>query len=689
MPSPPVAPRRPTRLTGPGGDRVDDWYWLRDRNDPATLAYLEAENAYAAAELAAHRELVDRCFAEIRSRVLETDVSAPVRWGPWEYFTRTDEHLQHPRHGRRPRGSPPGRDETLFLDENELAGGTGFVSLGVLVPAPDHSVVAWSLDTDGSERHTLRFRVPDRGVDLPDAVPEVAAGGVFVTPERFWYLRLDETMRPAEVWEHRLGTPASSDRPVHVEEDRHFHLSLQRSRSGRMVFVHAAAKDTTEVRWCPTDDPEGTLTPVTARREGLHLEVDHRDGAGGGVFVVAANLDDAEDGEVWLAAPGDADPARWAPLLGHRPGVRVVGVDAFAAHLLVTERERATTRVRVIDLDHGRDRVVGDDELGVTWVGPSPEYGSGVARLRHTSLVDPLTDLDLELATGRTTVVKETPVPGYERGRYRTERLWATAADGVAVPVTLARRADVRPDGTAPLLCLAYGAYEISYDPAFSPARLSLLDRGFVVAIVHARGGGELGRAWYEAGRRRHKRNTFTDAIAGIEHLHRRGWSAPDRTALRGGSAGGLTVGAVVTMRPDLCRAAVAEVPFVDVVTTMSDETLPLTVTEWDEWGNPRDDPDDERYMRSYSPYDNVRPLRYPALFVTAGLHDPRVAYWEPAKWVAKLRATGIGDRRVLLRTEMGAGHHGPTARHAAWRDEAEILAFLISELGAPEQPLP
>lgn len=690
MPTPPVAPRRPTVLGGPGPDRVDDWYWLRDRDDPETRAYLEAENAYTTAELAAHAELVDRIFGEIRSRVVETDVSAPVPWGPWEYFTRSYEDRQHPVHGRRPRGAPAGQAEVVVLDENELAAATGFVSLGVLVPDPGHRLVAWSVDTDGGERHTLRFRDVAAGTDLDDTVPDVAAGGAFVTPDRFWYLRPDAAMRPASVWEHRLGTAAREDRLVFEEPDERFYLSVTRSRSGRLMVIGAAAKDQSDVRWCRTDDPHGTLVELTERRAGVHLSVAHHDGPGGGELFVLTNLEGDDDFSVRRARLGEPDPDRWDTLLGHRPGVRVSGIDAFAGHLVITERVRATEQLRIIDLASGASRVVGatDDPVGVTWLGETPEYDTGVVRVRRTSLTEPLTDYDCDLATGRLRVVKETPVPGYDRRRYRSARTWALAPDGVRVPVSLVWRDDTPRDGSAALWCSAYGAYEISVDPVFSVARLSLLDRGFVVAIAHARGGGELGRAWYEAGRRRHKRNTFSDVIAALEHLHGLGWGAPDRTVLRGGSAGGLTVGAVVTMRPDLCRAAVAEVPFVDVVSTMSDPTLPLTVTEWDEWGNPRDDPDDERYIRSYSPYDNVRPLRYPALFVTAGLHDPRVAYWEPAKWVAKLRAVGTGDRRILLRTEMGAGHHGPTARHAAWREEAEILAFCVAELGAPEQPV-
>ncbi len=682
--TPPSAPPRPVELERHGDVRIDPWYWLRDREDPEVIAYLEAENQYTDAVLAPTRALQDELFTEIRNRIQENDISPPARKGAWDYFSQTFEGAQYASHGRRPAGSPEGVEEMVVLDENVLAHGLEYFSLGGLALAPNQEILAYSYDVDGSELHTLRFRDLTTGVDLADVIEGTYYGLAWANDNRtIFYVRPDDAMRPFEIWRHTLGE--ADDVLVFHEADERYFVSVGRTRSGRMIVVATESKVTSEAHLVDPDDPTSGLRVVEPRSDGLEYGVDHHVAADGTeqLFIVT-NADHATNFKVMTAPVSSPGRSHWREFVPHRAEVKVDDVDAFASALLVSERVAGLEQIRVIGLaDAAYDRVVEmDDPVYSTWVADNLEFDAERFRFGYTSLVVPVSAYDETFTGGERRLVKRTPVLGpFDPDEYTSSRLWAEAPDGAKIPISVVHRRDVPLDGSAPALLYGYGSYESSIDPTFSSLRLSLLDRGFVFAIAHIRGGGELGRQWYEQGRLKAKRNTFDDFIACAEHLCDHGYTSPDRLGARGGSAGGLLMGAVANLRPELFRAVVAEVPFVDVVTTMQDVELPLTVTEWEEWGNPLDIADDYRYMLSYSPYDNVEPKAYPALLVTAGLNDPRVSYWEPAKWVAKLRAVKTDDRTLLLKTEMGAGHGGPSGRYDVWRDEAMVLAFLITEL--------
>jgi oligopeptidase B len=673
--SPPQAPRRRTVLRVHGDERVDDWYWLRERGDPQVTAYLEAENDYTDAMTAPTTDLQERLYEEIRGRIQETDESAPVPHGGHWYFRRTVEGLQYAIHCRRT-GDPDG-PELVLLDENELAEGHDYFRLGALTVSPDHSKLAYSTDTTGAERYTLRFRDLESGRDLADEIPNTYYGLAWSTDSRtVFYTRPDDAMRPYQLWRHVLGTEPAGDVCVYEEPDERFFLSVHRTRSGAFVVLSLQSMITCEIHVLPADDPDGEFRVVEPRRQGVEYSLDHR----GDRFYLVTN-DEAPNFRL-MEAPVDT-PGRehWRELVAHREEVRLLGVVAFAGHLALYEQAEALKRIRVVDPETAAgDTIEQPEPVYTAMPSDNREFATDELRFLYTSLVTPPTVVDYNVRGGVRTIRKQEPVIGYEPERYRTERTWATAPDGERVPISLVFRGD-RPQRAGPALVVGYGSYEASTDPVFSAARVSLLDRGFVVAIAHVRGGGELGRRWYEDGKLEHKPNTFTDFVACAEQLVAEGWTSPAQLSARGGSAGGLLMGAVVNLRPDLFGAVVAEVPFVDVVTTMLDESLPLTVIEWEEWGNPNDAPLYEA-MKAYSPYDNVEAKDYPPMLVTAGLNDSRVAYWEPAKWVAKLRATKTDSNPLLLRTHMGTGHGGPSGRYERWREDAFVFAFLIDALG-------
>ena len=685
-PTPPNAPRRPQTLLIHGDERVDDWYWLRDRDDPAVISYLEAENAYAESVLAPAAELRDRIYGEIRSRVQETDQSAPVPDGEWSYYSRTIEGRQYPVHCRRARDG--GADEQVLLDENTLAAGHDYFSLGGFEISPDHRVLAYSTDLTGAERYTLRFRDLTTGVDLDDLVDNVTYGLAWADDARTcFYIRPDAAMRPNEVWRHELRTSSDADALTFREDDERFFVDVGRARSGKFVFIESSSKMTSETWFVPADAPDQEPTLVAAREHEHEYSVEHHyNDALGDRFLIITNEGGARNFKLVVAPVSSPGRDRWNDVLAHRDDVRLDAVNAFRDHLVLSERADGLDRLRVLHLDdEAVTTLPASDPVYSMWLGPNPEYDADSVRYGYTSLVAPVTDLDYDLASDESTVIRVQPVlGGYDATAYTSARVWADAQDGIQVPMSVVHRRDVILDGSAPALLVGYGAYEHSSDPAFRASRVSLLDRGFVCAIAHVRGGGELGRGWYEAGRLEHKANTFTDFIACAEALVARGYTNPARLVARGGSAGGLLMGAVANLRPDLFAGIVAEVPFVDIVTTMLDPDLPLTITEWEEWGDPQD-PAAYARMKAYSPYDNVEARPYPAMFVTTGLNDPRVQYWEPAKWVAKLRAHTTSEQPIVLRTEMGAGHGGPSGRYDAWRDEATVLAFVCETTGVTE----
>lgn len=688
---PPAAKRVPTSIERDGQVIVDEWAWLRDRDDPDTLAYLEAENAYADAWFEATAELREAVFAEIRGRTQETDLSVPARDGPWWYYRRTVEGLAYPIHCRRAvtgdavpdlaADATAPTDEQVLLDENAEAEGHEFFELGALDVSPSQALVAWSHDYDGSEVYTMRIRDLGAGTERADVIERTYYGTAWSADDRYvFFTRPDAAMRPYQVWRHELDRPAGDDVLVFEEPDERFFVGVELTRSQRFILITAGSHTTSEVRVLPADDPTAEPTLVALRRADHEYGVDHW----GDRFVILTN-DVAEDFRIVTAPVEDPSEAAWTELVPARPGTRLGSVEAFAGHLVVHEWGDATPRIRLVFPD-GTERVLGfDEEVHTADPGSNPEYDTPVVRYLYQSLVTPPTVIDEVVATGERTVLKRQPVLGeVDLDRYRSPREWAVAPDGERVPVDVVWRDDTPLDGTAALVVYGYGSYEATIPPTFSVARLSLLDRGVVWALAHPRGGGELGRRWYREGKLLNKRNTFSDTIAAAEHLVATDYGSPERVAVRGASAGGLLVGAVVNERPDLFAAAVAQVPFVDVVNTMSDASLPLTVIEWEEWGNPAE-PEYLAYMTSYAPYENVRATAYPALYVTGGFNDPRVSYHEPAKWVAKLRALtdGVQEAPILLRTELGAGHGGPSGRYEAWRDEARTLAFLLRTLGA------
>jgi oligopeptidase B len=674
---PPTAKRVPHTWERPTGAVEDPWAWLSDRDDPDTLAYLEAENAYADAWLTEHAPLVDAIFDEIKARTQETDESVPTRKGPWWYASRTVGGLAYPIHCRG--GTAATATEIVLLDENAHAESEGFFELGAFDVSPGHGLLAWSADVNGHEVFTMRVRDLATGADLPDRLEGTYYGTAWSSDDRhLFYTRPDHAMRPYQVWRHEVGTAQADDVLVYEEPDERYNVDLELSRSGSYVIITNEANTSTDVLVLPATDPLAAPHLVAERRPDIEYRLDHW----GDRFVILTNLD-APDFKVVTAPYDSPGPAEWVDLVPHQAGRRITQIEPFADHLVLHEWADGQERIRVLRGDGSARTLVFDESVHSVAIGANPEYHSPTVRFEYQSLVTPRSVFEEDVTTGDRQLLKQMPVlGGYDPADYQSTREWAVAPDGTKVPVDAVWRRGTPLDGTAPLSLYGYGAYEYSRPPWFAIDRLSYLDRGGVWALSHPRGGGELGRAWYLDGKLLAKRNTFTDFLASAEHLVAQGYGAPDRVTIRGGSAGGLLVGACVTQRPGLYAGAIAAVPFVDVVTTMRDPSIPLTVTEWDEWGDPRTEPY-ASYMLGYSPYDNVvEGTSYPALYVTAGLNDPRVMYHEPAKWVAKLRATATTRGPLLLRTELGAGHGGPSGRYDTWRDEARMLAFLLVASG-------
>jgi oligopeptidase B len=673
---PPAAAQRTKVLEAHGERRLDPYYWLRDKHDPEVISYLEAENAYADAVMAAASPLEEKLYREIVGRVQETDTSAPTFYKGWWSYTRTVEGLDYEIHCRR-RGSMDAPEEVV-LDANVLAAGHDYFELGYVERSPDENLVAYASDLDGSELHELRFRDLTTGLDLEDVIRGVYYGAAWSADSRtLFYVKPDPSMRPFQVWRHPLGAPSGDDVLVFQEDDERFEVGLEPSKSERYIFISSASQVTGETRFLPSDRPHEEPRLIEARRDNIEYSVDHQDDR----FLILTN-DGAINFRLMAAPVSSPGRASWTEVVPERSGVRLNFTDVHKAQVVLGQRSDGLQRIEVLDCTTGGLHVVSQPDPAYTaFPGSNPDYESKVMRFFYTSLTAPWQAVDYDMETRVRTIVKEQPVRGgYNRDDYVTERLWATAADGVRVPISIVYRKGVR-TGASPLLLYGYGAYEHSNDPMFDSARLSLLDRGFAFAIAHVRGGGEMGRRWYEDGKLLKKCNTFDDFIACAEHLVAEGYTAAGRVTIRGRSAGGLLVGAVLNQRPELFGCAVAQVPFVDALTTMLDDKLPLTVNEYDEWGNPtqREYYD---YIKHYSPYDNVRSAAYPAMLVMGGLNDPRVSYWEPAKWVAKLRSLNTADRPIILKTQMGSGHMGPSGRYESWREEALVMAFVLSQFG-------
>jgi oligopeptidase B len=556
--------------------------------------------------------------------------------------------------------------------------GHDYFELGYVEHSPDENILAYAIDLTGNELHQVRFRDLSTGRDLPDVLDDVYYGSAWSADSKtFLYVRSDKAMRPYQVWRHNLGTPISSDVLVLQEDDERFELAVELTKSERYIIFTSSSQLTSESRYLHSDDPIGEPILIEARRHGVEYSVDHQEDR----FLILTN-DGAHNFKL-VAAPVDR-PGReaWTDVVPEREGVRLNAIDVHVNHVVIGQRSDGLQRLEVLDSRTGDLHLVEQPDTTYTaYAGSNPVYESSVMRYFYTSLTAPWSSFDYDMDTRERTLVKEQPVRGgYNREDYITDRLWATSADGVRVPLSLVYRRGLALNGTNPTLLYGYGAYELPSDPMFDSARLSLLDRGFIYAIAHVRGGGEMGREWYEDGKFLTKTNTFEDFIACAVELIDQGYTSPRQLAIRGRSAGGLLIGAVLNARPDLFACAVAQVPFVDALTTMLDESIPLTVNEYEEWGDPND-PEFYDYMKSYSPYDNVRRVAYPAVLVTAGLNDPRVPYWEPAKWVAKLRSATLSSRPILLKTDLESGHSGPSGRYESWREEAFVSAFVVDQL--------
>lgn len=651
---------------------VDDYGWIRDREDPDTIAYLHAENAHTEQATAHLEPLRTLIFEEIRARTQETDQTAPARRGEYWYATRTEEGRQYPTYVRM-EGTPDGPEQVL-LDVNEIAEDHDYTRVGLFDVSPDGNTLAYSVDHDGSEDYTIRFRDLTTGADLADTLTGAYYSSAWSADGRhFFYTTFDAMHRPDCVWRHRIGTDQGADvLTLHEHDDRMF-LSIGLTHDEAFVIAHAGSQTTSDVRFLPADDLDADWQRVMPRVHGVEYQADHHRGR----WLVATNLD-ALDGRLLSVDPTTGDVEEMIP---HTEGRKVHHVVAFRDHVVVTGRVDGLSSITVLD-DRGTRDLAFDDAVYTVGLGRNLEYDTGTLRIGYQSLATPARVIDVDLDSDERTVVKEQPVLGdFDASDYVTRREWATAPDGVQVPISIVHRADLDLGMPHPTLLYGYGSYEVTIDPGFSIPRLSLLDRGVVFAIAHVRGGGALGKRWYEAGKMEHKATTFTDFVAAADHLIADDIAAPERLVARGRSAGGLLMGAVANLAPDRFAGIVAEVPFVDVVNTMLDESLPLTAIEWEEWGNPAD-PEQYRWIRAYSPYENVEAKPYPAMLVTAGLNDPRVGYWEPAKWVARMRAVATHRGPLLLRTEMGVGHGGPSGRYDAWHDEAFTLAFILDTLG-------
>jgi oligopeptidase B len=696
---PPRAATHPTERTHHGDLVIDNYEWLRDKENAAVLAHLQAENAYTEQQNAHLAGLRETIFGEIKGRTLETDLSVPVREGNWWYYGRSVEGKEYGIHCRAPITGEddwtppvlePGVDvpgEQVILDGNVEADGHDFFSLGSFDVSQDGELLAWALDTEGDERFTLRVRNLVTGEDLPDEIQNTSHGAAFSPDGRFvFYTTVDESWRPDTLWRHEVGTPTRFDVVVLSEPDERFWVGVGVTRSRRYIQVVVSSSVTSE--WLLIDGHDATTQPrvVWPRRDGVEYSVEHAVIDGADTLLVLHNAD-APNFELVAVSPdavGDG-PADATVVRAHSDDVRLEDVEAFAGHLVFSYRREGLCRLGIATLEGVSSPAAIDvrevrfeEPLYTVGASANPEWAQPTVRLSYGSLVTPATVYDLDVASGELTQLKQQPVlGGYSPDDYEQAREWATADDGTRVPISLVwKRGAERP---APLLLYGYGSYEASMDPAMSIARLSVLDRGVTFAIAHVRGGGELGRAWYENGKSLTKKNTFTDFVACARHLIDAGYTTTDALVAEGGSAGGLLMGAVANLAPELFAGILAEVPFVDPLTSILDPDLPLTVIEWDEWGNPLENAAVYEYMKSYSPYENVREnVRYPRILAVTSINDTRVLYVEPAKWTARLREVGAP---VQLKVEMNAGHGGVSGRYNAWRERAYELAWVLDAL--------
>jgi oligopeptidase B len=673
---PPQAPEKPHQITEAGHTRNDPFFWLRERDNPQVLKYLDAENRHTETALKKTEKLQQSLYKEMRGRIKEADVSVPDKIDDYYYYSRTETGKQYAIYCRK-KGGLDAKEEVL-LDENVLVQGRKYFRIGALSVSPDHQLLAYSTDTDGSETYVLRIKSLVTGVLLPEEIKNCSETFAWANDNKtLFYDQLDQAHRPYKALKHILGTGVDKDQVIYEEKDDRYFLEISKSRDKKFIFVSVESELSSEVRFLDADRPEAELTLIRPRENDLLYQVDSH---GDRFFIVTnENAKNFKIVETPVTSPGQE---HWKDFIPYDSQIKIDGVDAFENYLAISERLRGLPAIRIYDLKSGESHEINFEEPTYqVALGSNPTYGTNVLRIDYSSFITPDSVIDCDMVTREKVVRKQKQVlGGYNKGDYVSERIFAKADDGVEIPISLVYKKGFEKNGTAPLLLNGYGAYGISSDAEFNSNTISLIDRGFVFAIAHIRGGGELGRTWYEDGKLLRKKNTFTDFICCAQYLIDQRYAAPNRVAIIGGSAGGLLMGAVMNMRPDLFTTVIAVVPFVDLLNTMSDPSLPLTVTEYEEWGNPKY-PKYFDYMASYSPYDNIEDKQYPNLLVTAGLNDPRVSYWEPAKWVARQRTLKHQNRILLLKTYMGAGHQGDSGRFDRLKETAMEYAFAIDTL--------
>jgi oligopeptidase B len=675
--SPPKPKQVPYEIRQHGHSWQDPYFWMRDRQNPEVIRHLEAENAYTESVMADTQELQAKLYKEILARIKETDLSVPVQLDGYFYYTRTEQGKQYIIHCRK-KGSLEAPEEIL-LDQNVLAQGHGYFRVGVFKISPDHKLLVYSVDTTGAEMYTVYVKNLETGALLSDVIPNTYANLEWANDNRtFFYTLLDEAKRPYQLMRHRLGEAPAKDTLVFHEKDESFFLTLYKTKDRKFLMMELASKITSEVQFLDAERPDGSFRAIQPRRPKIEYSVEHYRGK----FLIVTN-DEARNFRLMETPVENPGRSSWKEIIPAREEIKIEGVSVFENYWAVYEREKGLTEIRIMDpKTHASTRVDFPEPVFTVEPGGNPDFRSETLRFEYTSLVTPSSVFDFNMKTRQRELKKQQEIlGGYDASQYASERIWAKSKDGVEVPVSLVYKKGMKKDGSNPLFLYGYGSYGISIDPGFSSVRLSLLNRGFIFAIAHIRGGGDLGRPWYEDGKFFKKPNTFYDFIAAAETLIREKYTSPEKLVIEGGSAGGMLMGAVVNMRPELFKAVIAKVPFVDVISTMLDKTLPLTVTEFDEWGNP-EDPEFFNSMRAYSPYDNVQKCCYPYMLITGGLNDPRVQYWEPAKWAAKLRDHQTGDRPILLKMEMESGHGGPSGRYEYLKEIAFDYAFFFKVLG-------
>ncbi|WAA08907.1 S9 family peptidase [Fervidibacillus albus] len=677
---PPVAKRIPHPHEIHGDVRTDDYYWLRDRNNPEVIRYLEDENRYFDAVMSPLKEQTEKIYQRMVDRIPESEEDVPVKHGSYFYYSRSEKEKQYPIYARKKaenRSQLEEAKEEVILDLNEMATDDEFLSVTTLKLSSDHKLLAYLENRDGTDQYTSYIKNLETGELLKDQIPNVY---LFHSLEwsncgnYIFYVTVDEQQRPYQVWRHRLGTDVESDELIYEEKDPSFALFISKSQSRKFIFIHSSSKTTSEVRLIDADSPLSPFQLLDKRREGIEYDVEHwkndlliltNEGATN-FQLLRAPLDDLQSREHVIPY----DEKRY-----------LQNIYPFQDALLIYGRENGMTQIWMLKNDE-LEKLTWNEPIYTVSVLSNQSYETEEVLIHYESYLTPRTTYGLNIQTGEKQLLQVEPVSGeYDSSCYHQEQIWATAEDGVKVPLLVVYRKGVRDSGPAPLILYGYGSYGANSDPYFSPYRLPILDAGIIFVTAQVRGGSEMGRSWYEDGKMQRKRNTFTDFISAAKYLIEQNYTTPEKMAAAGGSAGGLLVGAVANMAGDLFQVIDAEVPFVDVVTTMLDETIPLTTLEWDEWGNPRK-PEDYFYMKSYSPYDNVETKDYPHLFVTAGINDPRVGYWEPAKWVAKLRALKTDQNTIVLKTNMGAGHMGSSGRLNQLREAAEKYSFILDKLG-------